>query len=136
MNKIKDRKQGIQLIWKVLIVGYKKTTEKNWIFKNNWMRGEWINYVMFNYIFVHCNVFSPIDTFIISKKTFISHFIHSCNSKGQFHNLSPNLTRSLVPGWTHLRVHQMSSCGSWDRRARSRLPTLERGRGLSWKPRD
>jgi hypothetical protein len=46
------------------------------------------------------------------------------------------MTRSLVPGWTHLRVHQMSSCGSWDRRARSRLPTLERGRGSSWEPRD
>jgi hypothetical protein len=47
-----------------------------------------------------------------------------------------SVTRSLVPGWTHLRVHQMSSCGGWDRRARSRLPTLERGRGLSWEPRD
>ncbi len=46
------------------------------------------------------------------------------------------LTCSLVPGWTHLRVHQMSSCGSWDRRARSRLPTLERGTGSSWEPRD
>jgi hypothetical protein len=46
------------------------------------------------------------------------------------------MTRSLVPGWTHSRVHQMSSCGSWDQRARSRLLTLERGRGSSWEPMD
>jgi hypothetical protein len=50
--------------------------------------------------------------------------------------LGPKVTRSLVPGWTHLRVHQMSSCGKLGPRARSRLPTLERGRGSSWEPQD
>jgi hypothetical protein len=46
------------------------------------------------------------------------------------------VTRSLVPGWTHLRVHQCEIAESWDRRVRSRLPTLKRGRGSSWEPRD
>jgi len=40
MNRRKDRKQRIRLIWKALRVGYKKITKKNWTFKNVWMRGE------------------------------------------------------------------------------------------------
>jgi hypothetical protein len=39
-------------------------------------------------------------------------------------------------GETHLRVSQSQVAESWDSEARSRLPTLERGRGLSWEPRD
>jgi hypothetical protein len=35
-----------------------------------------------------------------------------------------------------LRVSQSQIAESWDLEARSRLPTLERGRGLSWEPRD
>jgi hypothetical protein len=39
-------------------------------------------------------------------------------------------------GETHLGVSQSQVAESWDLEARSRLPTLERGRGLSWEPRD
>jgi len=39
-------------------------------------------------------------------------------------------------GETHLRVSQSQVAESWDLEARSRLPTLERGRGSSWEPRD
>jgi hypothetical protein len=39
-------------------------------------------------------------------------------------------------GETHLRVSQSQVAKSWDLEARSRLPTLERGRGSSWEPRD
>jgi hypothetical protein len=39
-------------------------------------------------------------------------------------------------GETHLRVSQSQVAESWDLKARSRLPTLERGRGSSWEPRD
>jgi len=39
MNRKKDQKQGIWLIWKVLIVGYMKIAKKNWTFKSIWMRG-------------------------------------------------------------------------------------------------
>jgi hypothetical protein len=37
-------------------------------------------------------------------------------------------------GETHLRVSQSQVVESWDLEARSRLPTLERGRGSSWEP--
>jgi hypothetical protein len=37
---------------------------------------------------------------------------------------------------THLRVPQSQVAESWDLEARSRLPTLERGRGSSWEPWD
>jgi hypothetical protein len=39
-------------------------------------------------------------------------------------------------GETHLRVSQSQVAESWDLVARSWLPTLERGRGSSWEPRD
>ncbi len=39
-------------------------------------------------------------------------------------------------GETHLRDSQSQVAKSWDLEARSRLPTLERGRGSSWEPRD
>jgi hypothetical protein len=39
-------------------------------------------------------------------------------------------------GETHLRVSQSQVAESWDLEARSRLPTLKRGRGSSWEPRD
>jgi hypothetical protein len=39
-------------------------------------------------------------------------------------------------GKTHLRVSQSQVTESWDSEARSRLPTLERGRGSSWEPMD
>jgi hypothetical protein len=39
-------------------------------------------------------------------------------------------------GETHLRVSQSQVAKSWDLEARSQLPTLERGRGSSWEPRD
>ncbi len=39
-------------------------------------------------------------------------------------------------GETHLRVSQSQVAESWDSEARSRLPTLDRGRGSSWEPRD
>jgi hypothetical protein len=39
-------------------------------------------------------------------------------------------------GETHLRVSQSQVAESWDSEARSRLPTLKRGRGSSWEPRD
>jgi hypothetical protein len=39
-------------------------------------------------------------------------------------------------GETHLRVSQSQVAESWDLVARSRLPTLKRGRGSSWEPRD
>jgi hypothetical protein len=35
-----------------------------------------------------------------------------------------------------LRVPQSQVAESWDLEAHSRLPTLERGRGSSWEPRD
>jgi hypothetical protein len=37
---------------------------------------------------------------------------------------------------TQLRVSQSQVTESWDLEARSRLPTLERGRGSSWEPSD
>ncbi len=46
------------------------------------------------------------------------------------------MTRSQVTGWNQLEGFTKSSCGSWDLVARSRLPTLERGRGSNWEPRD
>jgi hypothetical protein len=46
------------------------------------------------------------------------------------------VTRSQVTGWNPLESLTKSSCGSWDLEARSRLPTLKRGRGSSWEPRD
>jgi hypothetical protein len=39
-------------------------------------------------------------------------------------------------GETHLRVSQSQVAESWDLVACSRLPTLKRGRGSSWEPRD
>jgi hypothetical protein len=39
-------------------------------------------------------------------------------------------------GETHLRVSQSQVAESWDLVARSWLPTLERGKGSSWEPRD
>jgi hypothetical protein len=39
-------------------------------------------------------------------------------------------------GETHLRVSQSQVAESWDSEARSWLPTLERGGGSSWEPRD
>jgi len=39
-------------------------------------------------------------------------------------------------GETHLRVSQSQVAESWDLVAHSRLPTLKRGRGSSWEPRD
>jgi hypothetical protein len=48
----------------------------------------------------------------------------------------PNMTRSQVTGWNPLEGFTKSSCGKLNLVARSRLPTLERGRGSSWEPRD
>ncbi len=42
----------------------------------------------------------------------------------------------LGPRVNPLEGSPMSSCGKLGPRARSRLPTLERGRGSSWEPRD
>jgi len=52
--------------------------------------------------------------------------------------ISPNakLTRSQVTGGNTLEGFTKSSCGKLNLVARSRLPTLERGRGSSWEPRD
>jgi hypothetical protein len=44
------------------------------------------------------------------------------------------LTHSQVTGWNPLEGLTKSSCGSWDLEARSRLPTLKRGRRSSWEP--
>jgi hypothetical protein len=65
-----------------------------------------------------------------------SYTILKSPSKDKWGVRAKALTRSLVPGWTHLRVHQCEVAESWDRRARSRLPTLERGRRSSWEPKD
>jgi hypothetical protein len=46
------------------------------------------------------------------------------------------MTHSQVTGWNTLEGFTKSSCGKWNLVARSRLPTLERGRGSSWEPRD
>jgi hypothetical protein len=46
------------------------------------------------------------------------------------------MTCSQVMGWNPLEGFTKSSCGNCDLVARSRLPTLERGRGSSWEPRD
>jgi len=62
---------------------------------------------------------------------------------GQVWGWSPTLgkvgglvTRSQVPGWNTLEGFTKSSCGKLNLVARSRLPTLEGGRGSSWEPRD
>jgi hypothetical protein len=39
-------------------------------------------------------------------------------------------------GETHLKVPQSQVAENWDLEGHSRLPTLERGRGSSWEPRD
>jgi hypothetical protein len=46
------------------------------------------------------------------------------------------VTRSQVTGWNPLEGFTKSSCGKLNLIARSRLPTLEKGRGSSWEPRD
>jgi hypothetical protein len=46
------------------------------------------------------------------------------------------LMRSQVTGWNTLEGFTKSSCGKLNLVARSRLPTLERGRGSSWEPWD
>ncbi len=40
------------------------------------------------------------------------------------------------PGVNPLEGSPKCSCGKRDSEGRSRLPTLERGRGLSWEPKD
>jgi hypothetical protein len=52
--------------------------------------------------------------------------------KSKFHRWRAPKSR----GETHLRVSQSQVAESWDLEARSQLPTLERGRGSSWEPRD
>ncbi len=42
----------------------------------------------------------------------------------------------LSPGVNPLEVHQCEVAESWVLGARSQLPTLEKGRGSSWEPRD
>jgi hypothetical protein len=42
----------------------------------------------------------------------------------------------LSPGVNPLEGFSLSSCGKLRLGARSRLPTLERGRGSCWEPRD
>jgi hypothetical protein len=57
---------------------------------------------------------------------------------------TPELLRDVGLTWrapksrgeTHLRVPQSQVAESWNLEARSRLPTLERGRGSSWEPKD
>ncbi len=46
------------------------------------------------------------------------------------------VTRSQVTGSNPLEGFTKSSCKNCDLAARSRLPTLKRGRGSSWEPRD
>jgi len=53
-----------------------------------------------------------------------------------FNSVLHFMTRSQVTGWNPLGGFTKSSCGKLNLVARSRLPTLERGRGLSWEPRD
>jgi hypothetical protein len=47
-----------------------------------------------------------------------------------------SVARSQVTGWNTLEGFTKSSCGKLNLVARSRLPTLERGRRSSWEPRD
>jgi len=47
-----------------------------------------------------------------------------------------NLTRSQVTGVKPKRGSHKVKLRNWDLVARSRLPTLERGRGSGWEPRD
>jgi hypothetical protein len=46
------------------------------------------------------------------------------------------MTRSQITGWNPLEGFTKSNCGNCDLAARSRLPTLKRGRGSSWEPKD
>jgi hypothetical protein len=46
------------------------------------------------------------------------------------------VTRSQVTGWNPLEGFTKSSCGKLNLVARSWFPTLERGRGSNWEPRD
>jgi len=76
---------------------------------------------------------------ISSLRCFAFHYFHMLqapwnifcyNYFGQF------VTRSQVTGWNPLEGFTKSSCGKLNLVARSRLPTLKRGRGSSWEPRD
>jgi hypothetical protein len=53
-----------------------------------------------------------------------------------YHSWIIKVTRSQVTGWNPLEGFTKSSCGKLNLVARSRLPTLERGRGSSWEPWD
>jgi hypothetical protein len=57
-------------------------------------------------------------------------------SKFEAKHQGHNLTCSQVTGWNPLESFTKSSCGNCDLVARSRLPTLKRGRGSSWEPKD
>jgi hypothetical protein len=50
---------------------------------------------------------------------------------GRWHDALPS--HGVKPTWG---FHKSQIAESWDLEARSRLPTLERGRGSSWEPRD
>ncbi len=57
--------------------------------------------------------------------------------KKQFQATRPLSTDTLPnPGVNPLEGSPKCSCGKRDSEGRSRLPTLERGRGSSWEPRD
>ncbi len=59
------------------------------------------------------------------------------NPRSELHHLLwYHVTRSQVTRWNPLEGFTKSSCGKLNLVARSRLPTLERGRGSSWEPQD
>ncbi len=57
-------------------------------------------------------------------------------SASQYPSTSLDWRAPKSRGETHLRVSQSQVAESWDLEAHSRLPTLKRGRGSSWEPKD
>jgi hypothetical protein len=65
------------------------------------------------------------------------HFIREKVLAGEIDFIYVNTDDVLLsPGVNPLEGFTLSSCGKLGLRARSRLPTLERGKGSCWEPRD
>jgi hypothetical protein len=79
----------------------------------------------------YCDAYSSAQTHLL-----LRHISYLDCVFSHVHVLLCIMTRSQVTRWNQLEGFTKSSCGSWDLVARSRLPTLRRGRGSSWEPKD
>jgi hypothetical protein len=126
--------------------------QKLWNYKWNFAKKEPLKVTIMlvprSWILIH-NEFSTKHQYISTYDDNIAFLVHVTNTcllnkpvKNMAIRLSLQYEWHLVwhapksRGETHLRISQSQVAESWDLEARSRLPTLKRGRGSSWKPRD